>query len=40
VASEASKEAVWMKKFISEFGMVPSIGEPIPLLCDNNEATA
>ena len=39
-ASEAAKEAVWMKKFISELGVVPSIEEPIPLLCDNNGAIA
>lgn len=35
-ASEAAKEGVWMKKFIFELGVVPSIEESVPLLCDNN----
>ena len=39
-ASEAAKEAVWMKKFITELGVVPGIVDPIPLLCDNNGAIA
>jgi len=39
-ASEAAKEAVWMKKFISELGVVPSIKDSVPLLCDNNGAIA
>ncbi|KAL2498010.1 Copia protein (Gag-int-pol protein) [Abeliophyllum distichum] len=38
VASEAAKEAIWIKKFISELGVVPSIGDPISLYCDNNGA--
>ena len=29
-----------MKKFITKLGVVPSISEPIPLLCDNNGAIA
>ena len=39
-ASEAAKEAVWIKKFITELGVVPSITEPIQLLCDNSGAIA
>ena len=39
-ASEAAKEVVWMKKFITELGVVPGIEDPIPLLCDNNGAIA
>nr|KYP76581.1 Retrovirus-related Pol polyprotein from transposon TNT 1-94 [Cajanus cajan] len=39
-ASDAAKEAVWMKKFITELGVVPSIEEPISLLCNNNGAIA
>ncbi|KAK8600640.1 hypothetical protein V6N12_050493 [Hibiscus sabdariffa] len=39
-ASEAAKEAVWIKKFISEFGVVPSISDAIELHCDNNGAIA
>ncbi|KAL0440274.1 UNVERIFIED_CONTAM: Retrovirus-related Pol polyprotein from transposon RE2 [Sesamum latifolium] len=37
-ASEAAKEAVWMKNYIQELGMVPSIAEPIVIFCDNNGA--
>ncbi|MBY3556123.1 Ty1/Copia family ribonuclease HI, partial [Modestobacter lapidis] len=39
-ASEAAKEAVWIRKFISELGVVPAIESPIPLYCDNNGAIA
>ena len=38
--SEATKEAVWIKKFITELGVVPSIVHPILLYCDNNGAIA
>ena len=40
VASEAVKEAVWMRKFIAELEVVPSIIEPITVYCDNNGAIA
>ena len=39
-ASEAAKEAVWIKKFITELGVVPSISDAIELRCDNNGAIA
>ena len=39
-ASAATKEAVWLKKFIIDLGVVPTISDPIPLLCDNNGAIA
>ncbi|VFQ96743.1 unnamed protein product [Cuscuta campestris] len=39
-AAEAAKEGVWIKKFISELGVVPSINDPIPLFCDNTGAIA
>ena len=39
-ASEAAKEAVWMKKFIEELGVVPSIANPVDLYCDNKGAIA
>ena len=39
-ASEAAKEAVWIKKFITELGVVPSIADPLELYCDNNGAIA
>ncbi|WCJ31607.1 Retrovirus-related Pol polyprotein from transposon TNT 1-94 [Euphorbia peplus] len=37
-ACEAAKEAVWLKKFIGDLGVVPSIQHPIDLYCDNNGA--
>ncbi|KAK4383890.1 Retrovirus-related Pol polyprotein from transposon TNT 1-94 [Sesamum angolense] len=37
-ASEAAKEAVWMKNYIQELGVVPSIAEPVVIFCDNNGA--
>ncbi|KAL8116619.1 hypothetical protein AgCh_022965 [Apium graveolens] len=37
---EAAKEAVWIRKFISDLGVVPSIADPIDLYCDNNGAIA
>ncbi|MCQ7222035.1 DDE-type integrase/transposase/recombinase [Salmonella enterica] len=39
-ASEAAKEAVWIRKFITELGVVPSIADPVQLYCDNNGAIA
>ena len=39
-ASEAAKEVVWIRKFIIELGVVPSIADPIELYCDNNGAIA
>ena len=40
VASEATKEAVWMCKFIAELKVVPSIIDPITVYYDNNGAIA
>ncbi|KAK8608943.1 hypothetical protein V6N13_025253 [Hibiscus sabdariffa] len=37
-ASEVTKEAVWIKKFITELGVVPSISDAMELYCDNNGA--
>ena len=39
-ASEAAKEAVWIRKFISELGVVPSASSPMDLYCDNRGAIA
>nr|GEZ08246.1 hypothetical protein [Tanacetum cinerariifolium] len=39
-AFDASKEAVWVRKFISGLGVVPIIKEPISMYCDNIEAIA
>ena len=36
--SDAAKEAIWLKKFITDLGVVPMISDPIPILCDNNGA--
>ncbi|GJX05969.1 retrotransposon protein, putative, ty1-copia subclass [Tanacetum coccineum] len=37
-ASEAAMEAVWIRKFISGLGIVPTINEPINMYCDNSAA--
>ncbi|KAL0434203.1 UNVERIFIED_CONTAM: hypothetical protein Slati_2754600 [Sesamum latifolium] len=34
----AAKEAVWMKNYIQELDVVPSINEPVVIFCDNNGA--
>ncbi|KAI3751915.1 hypothetical protein L2E82_23009 [Cichorium intybus] len=39
-ASEASKEAAWLRNFIGDLRVVPSIQEPIELFCDNEGAVA
>uniref|UniRef100_A0A2N9HF09 Reverse transcriptase Ty1/copia-type domain-containing protein n=1 Tax=Fagus sylvatica TaxID=28930 RepID=A0A2N9HF09_FAGSY len=36
----AASEAVWIRKFIQELGVVPSIESPITIHCDNNGAIA
>ncbi|GJY47858.1 hypothetical protein Tco_0437814 [Tanacetum coccineum] len=37
-AYDASKEAVWVRKFIYRLGVVPIIKEPISMYCDNTGA--
>ncbi|GJW93927.1 retrotransposon protein, putative, ty1-copia subclass [Tanacetum coccineum] len=37
-ASEARMEVVWIRKFISGLGIVPTINEPIKMFCDNSAA--
>ncbi|GJV42388.1 hypothetical protein Tco_1420828 [Tanacetum coccineum] len=37
-ALDASKEAVWARKFIYKLGVVPTIEEPIKMYCDNTRA--
>ncbi|GKA55831.1 retrotransposon protein, putative, ty1-copia subclass [Tanacetum coccineum] len=39
-AYDASKEAVWIRKFIYGLGIVPTIEEPIKMYCDNTGAIA
>jgi hypothetical protein len=38
--SEASKEAIWLKNFIGDLGVVPTIKEPMEIFCDNEGAVA
>jgi hypothetical protein len=33
--SEAAKEVVWIRNFVSELGVVPSASSPMDLYCDN-----
>ncbi|KAK9025215.1 hypothetical protein V6N11_065111 [Hibiscus sabdariffa] len=40
VASEAAKEVVWIKKFITGLGVIPSISDVVDLYCDNNGSIA
>ncbi|GJS57920.1 retrotransposon protein, putative, ty1-copia subclass [Tanacetum coccineum] len=37
-ALKAAMEAVWIRKFISGLGVVPTINEPIRMFCDNSAA--
>ncbi len=37
-ASDVTKEVVWIKKFVTVLGVVPSVESSIPLYCDNNGA--
>ncbi|KAJ9542883.1 hypothetical protein OSB04_029389 [Centaurea solstitialis] len=39
-ASEAAKEVAWLKNFIGDLGVVPSISEPIEIFCDNEGAVS
>ncbi|GJX19254.1 retrotransposon protein, putative, ty1-copia subclass [Tanacetum coccineum] len=39
-AFDASKEAVWVRKFISRLGVVPTIENPINMYCNNTGAIA
>ena len=39
-AGEAAKEAMWIRKFIQELKVVPSIESPITIYCDNSGAIA
>ncbi|GKA02463.1 hypothetical protein Tco_0675128, partial [Tanacetum coccineum] len=37
-ASEAAMEAVWIRKFVGDLGVMPSIKKPIDMYCDNSAA--
>jgi hypothetical protein len=39
-AFEATKEAIWIKNFVSELSVVPSASCPMDLYCDNSGAIA
>ena len=39
-ASEAMHEAIWMKQFITDLGVIPNASGPITLFCDNTGAIA
>ena len=35
---ESAKDAIWLKKFLMELGVVPASLSPITSFCDNNGA--
>jgi hypothetical protein len=39
-ASEATSEGVWLRKFVIELGVFPSMDNPVDILCDNINAIA
>ncbi|KAL0378786.1 UNVERIFIED_CONTAM: hypothetical protein Sradi_3184100 [Sesamum radiatum] len=39
-ASKVAKEVIWMTNYIQELSVVPSIAEPVVILCYNNGAIA
>ena len=39
-ASDTAKEAVWLRKFINELGVAPSLDGPVLLYCDSTGAIA
>src|ERR1041385_6317884 len=39
-ASEAAKEGIWLKEFVTELGVVPSALDPMEFFCDNTGAIA
>ena len=39
-ASKAAKEAVWLRNFLLDLRVVPSMQLPITLYCDNSRAVA
>ena len=38
VTSEAAKEVVWLKNFLMDLEVVPSVQSAITLFCNNNRA--
>ena len=39
-ASEATKEAVWLKKFLMELRVIAKVVDPMILYCDNSGVVA
>ena len=39
-ASEAAKEAIWLKNFLSNLKVILGLDKPVTLYCDNNDAVA
>jgi hypothetical protein len=39
-AFEAAEEAIWIRNFVSELSVVPSVSNPMDLYCDNSRAIA
>ena len=37
-AAEAANEAVWLREFVTELGVFPSMRDPVNILCDNTGA--
>ena len=37
-ASDAAKEAVWLRKFLGKLGVVPTLESPVPVYCDSTRA--
>ena len=39
-ACEATKEVVWLRKFLTDLEIIPNISMPITLYCDNSGVVA
>jgi hypothetical protein len=40
VGSDAGNEAIWLRRFVNELGVFPSMHDHVVLLCDNTSAIA
>ena len=40
IASETTKEGVWMRRFLIELGVFPNVSSPLNLHCDYNGVIA
>ncbi|GKE77425.1 hypothetical protein Tco_1543545, partial [Tanacetum coccineum] len=38
IPRKAAMEAVWIRKFVGDLGVMPSINKPINMYCDNSAA--